>query len=197
MNSFVKGGLFLTIITLFSAAGRAQEFELKSFAANIQGTSSLHDWQSAITRMEWKGSFLIENNDLKNVTSAEITIPVVGIKSEKGKIMDNKTYDAFQYEKHPNVTFELTSSTLKRKQAGAYLIDATGYLTMAGTKNVITLTGSINVLANGEVQLTLSRKLNMTDFKMKPPTAVLGTITVGNEVSITFNLTLKAAHAEQ
>jgi hypothetical protein len=45
-------------------------------------------------------------------------------------------------------------------------------------------------LANGDVQIIGSRKLNMKDFNMVPPTAMMGTIKVGEEVTVNFNLTL-------
>lgn len=46
------------------------------------------------------------------------------------------------------------------------------------------------LLPNGDIQLTGSKKLNMKDFGMEPPTAVLGTIKVGPEVTVNFNLTI-------
>lgn len=34
------------------------------------------------------------------------------------------------------------------------------------------------------------KKLNMRDYKMEPPTAMMGTIKVGEEVTIDFDLTI-------
>jgi hypothetical protein len=46
------------------------------------------------------------------------------------------------------------------------------------------------ILPNGELQLTVSKKLKMTDFKMEPPTAMMGTIKVGDEVTVIFDVTV-------
>jgi len=196
MNSYIRTGLLLTIAMLTVAAVNAQDFILKSSKSTIQGTSSLHDWESEITQLEYKGILVMENGLVKTVKSAEVTIPVTGIKSTKGKIMDNKTYDAFLYEKNPNITFLLVTAQL-RAEGARQAFDATGYLTMAGTMKSVKLTGLITVMANGDVQLTLSKKLKMTDYKMEQPTAMMGTITVGDEVTVNFDLTLTPSPANQ
>lgn len=186
----------LTIAMLMIVTAQAQDFVLKDSKSTIQGTSSLHDWESTITKLEYKGNFAVENKLVKSIKSGEVTIPVVSIKSTKGKMMDNKTYDAFLYEKNPTITFLLTNSQLRPEGSGQ-AFDATGYLTMAGMMKTIKLTGLVKVLANGDVQLTLSKKLKMTDFKMEQPTAMMGTITVGDEVTLNFDLTLTPSPADQ
>jgi YceI-like domain len=186
----------LTIAMLMIVTVQAQDFVLKASKSTIQGTSSLHDWESTITKLEYKGNFAVENKLVKSIKSVEVTIPVVSIKSTKGKMMDNKTYDAFLYEKNPTITFLLTNSQLRPEGSGQ-AFDATGYLTMAGMMKTIKLTGLVKVLANGDVQLTLSKKLKMTDFKMEQPTAMMGTITVGDEVTLNFDLTLTPSPADQ
>lgn len=196
MNTYIKTGLLITIALLIVVTVHAQDFILKTSKSAIQGTSSLHDWESEITKLEFKGILVVENDMLKSIKSAEVTIPVTSIKSTKGKMMDNKTFDAFLYEKNPTITFMLVTSQLRPEGSGQ-AIDATGYLTMAGTMKSVKLTGLAKVLANGDVQITLSKKLKMTDFKMEQPTAMMGTITVGDEVTVNFDLTLTPSPAHQ
>jgi hypothetical protein len=40
------------------------------------------------------------------------------------------------------------------------------------------------------MQISGSKKLKMTEFDMVPPTALMGTIKTGDEVTVTFNLNL-------
>jgi polyisoprenoid-binding protein YceI len=103
--------------------------------------------------------------------------------------MDNKTYDAFLYEKNPLIQFKL-STTKVTGTAPDYSVTATGTLTMAGVSKPIDLIVKIKVLPNGDVQVTGSKKLNMKNHNMKPPTAMMGTIKVGEEVTIAFDLML-------
>ncbi len=61
---------------------------------------------------------------------------------------------------------------------------------MAGTTKAVTLNAKGKVLENGDIQIAVSQKLKMTDFKMKPPKAVLGTIHVGDEITVNFDVVL-------
>lgn len=151
----------------------------------VQGSSSLHDWESEITKADWKGSFIMDANKLTEIKNVEVKIPVESIKSTKGKMMDGKTYDAFNYKKHPFITYSLGKVVLNN---GTF--QASGNLTMAGVTKPIELTGQYKVLSNKDIQLTVSKKLKMTEFKMEPPTAMMGTIKVGDDVTVVFDVIL-------
>lgn len=196
MNIFMKTGSLVTIALLLVVTATAQDYVVKTSKSTIQGTSSLHDWESQITKVEYKGVFIMEDNVLKSVKSAEVTIPVASIKSTKGRIMDNKTYDAFNAEKNPNITFLLVTAQLRKEGAGN-VIDGSGYLTMAGTMKSVKLSGYIKILENGDVHLTVTKKLKMTEYAMEQPTAMMGTITVGDEVTLNFDLVLTPSPADQ
>lgn len=190
MNRLTKTGLLLTIAMLMIVTANAQEYVLKSTKSTISGTSTLHDWESAITLVTCKATFTVENNILKKIGAAEVTIPVTAIKSDKGKMMDNKTYEAFLYEKNPNITFVLVTCNVTPLSTGKASFEATGYLEMAGTMKSVKLTGLTSMLPNGDVELIISKKLKLSDYNMKQPTAMMGTITVGDEVTVSFNLTM-------
>ncbi|HMV08503.1 MAG TPA: YceI family protein [Cyclobacteriaceae bacterium] len=191
MNRSTKTGLLLTIAMFaVSASLYAQEYIVKTSKSTIQGTSTLHDWESEISQLTCKTRLVVENNVLKKIQSAEVTIPVAGIKSAHGKTMDNKTYDAFLYEKNPNITFLLIAAHVTQLEPGKASFEASGYLEMAGTSKSVKLSGMANMLPNGDIQFTMSKKINMTEFKMTQPTAVMGTITVGAEVTVNFDFTM-------
>jgi hypothetical protein len=48
----------------------------------------------------------------------------------------------------------------------------------------------VKTISDHDIKFSGSYTLKMTDFKMSPPTAMMGTIKVGNEVTIKFDLTL-------
>jgi len=158
---------------------------LKAHKVTIDGTSSLHDWTSTASKVDWKGTVRVEGGKLKEVKDVTVTIPVTSIKSTKGKTMDNKTYEAFKSDKNPNITYKLTNVTLNGNN-----LSANGSLTMAGASKAVAFNVAGKILPSGEVQFTGSHKFNMTDFKMDPPTAVMGTIKVGPEVTVKFELTV-------
>src|SRR5688572_20400451 len=162
--------LLLASFILLTVASVAQKtYSLKSHKVSVDGTSSIHDWSSEVTKVEWAGQLTVDGTSLKAVQGATVTIPVESIKSEKGGMMDEKTYEAFKYEKNPSITFKLTSATI----TGA-TVKANGTLTMAGVTKPIVMKVDAKVLADGSIRLSGSQKLNMKDYKMTPPKAVMG-----------------------
>lgn len=182
--------VILVIVFLLPLAAFAQAvYSIKEYKLTVQGSSTLHDWESDVTQAEAKATITLQEKKLTEIKDVTVKIPVTSIKSTKGKIMDNKTWEAFNSDKNPNIQYKLTSAKITASGA-EYTIVANGTLTMAGTSRPVELTAKGKVLANGDVQITGSRKLNMKDFSMVPPTAMMGTIKVGEEVTINFNLTL-------
>ena len=166
---------------------QAQTLGVKTYKITINGTSSMHDWQSSVQKLEAKGSFGITDNTLTDIRDIVVKIPVTAIKSTKGRIMDNKTYDAFNHEKNPTITFTLTGEKINE---GNGTMSISGNLNMAGVTKAIEMLVSYKLLAGGDLQVSGSKKLLMTDYKMDPPTAMMGAIQVGDEVTVTFELVL-------
>lgn len=165
-------------------------FSVKSAKGSIGGTSNLHDWEMEITKIECKGTFQSVGNEVEAVKNVEVKIPVKNIKSEEGKIMDEKTYKAFESDKNPHIIYTFSSADVKTDGSGAVTIEASGNLSMAGTSKPVSITAKGKVLPNGDLQFSVSKKLNMTEFKMDPPTALMGAIKVGPEVTVKFDLVL-------
>jgi hypothetical protein len=163
----------------------AQAARVKTFKMTVNGTSSLHDWEMVVQKVECKTSYTIENSALTDIKDALVKIPVESLKSEKGRMMDNKTYEAFKSEKYPTITFLLSSEKINPAPGTVTL---KGVLSMAGASKPVELLATYRILSGGELQITASKKIKMTDFKMEPPTAMMGTIQVGDEVTISFDL---------
>ena len=185
----------LMIALFIHGVTSAQEtLSVKSVKASIQGTSSLHDWESAITQIEFRGVIQMESGLPKVIKDVQVSIPVKTIKSSEGKMMDNKTYDAFQSDTYPTITFVVSQSQVVVDQAKNISIKAPGKLTMAGTTKAVIVEARGKVLPNGNLQLAVAHKINMTEFNMKPPTAMLGTIKVGEAVTVVVDLILNTSH---
>jgi hypothetical protein len=180
-----------TALIIQSSYLMAQSFKVKNYKMTVRGESSLHDWESVAEKLECKGSYKIENNILTDIKETVVKITVESIKSPKGRIMDDKTYDAFNYEKYPLITFTLNSKKINSSNLTA---DLKGTLAMAGYSRPIDIQISYKILANGDLQIIGSKKLKMTDFKIEPPTAMMGTVKVGDEVTVSFDIVLSATN---
>src|SRR5688572_186560 len=92
----------ILLITTLLASGQ-KPYSLKSHKMSVDGTSSIHDWSSDVTKVDWAGQLAVEGTSVKAIQNVVITIPVESIKSEKGGMMDDKTYEAFKSDKNPTI----------------------------------------------------------------------------------------------
>jgi polyisoprenoid-binding protein YceI len=166
------------------------DFSLKSVKATIKGTSTLRDWESKVTIMEGKGSFQLKDDELIAIKDVEIKISVKGIISEEGSKMDDKTYETFNSDKYPYIVYSFSKAVVKVNSIQGVTIETIGNLTMAGTSKTVSLVAHGQQLANGDLQLTVTKTIKMTDYNMEPPVMFLGTIKVGNEITVSFDLVL-------
>lgn len=181
---------FLLLFTFSFAFGQGNYRASNTYLV-IKGTSNLHDWESVANEVRASGAMTADASGLKSIGSIYVEIPVKSIKSAKGSIMDNKTYDALNANSYPNITYKLEKVTGLNNRSGVYDINTLGYLTIAGTTNRIDMYVQGKMGGDGSITFNGSKKLKMTDYKINPPTALLGSLTTGNDVEIAFQVTLK------
>jgi polyisoprenoid-binding protein YceI len=92
---------------------------------------------------------------------------------------------------NPNVAYSLERVTGINKRGNGYDINTTGYLKIAGTSRKVDMYVWGQVGGDSEHQLQRLQKIKMTDFGISPPTALMGTMTTGDEVEVIFQVTLK------
>jgi polyisoprenoid-binding protein YceI len=184
------------LVTMVPMSGYGQNvFIIKSVDASIHGTSTLHDWKSTITKIECQCYFQTDGTSIKTIKDILVKIPVTGIKSKEGKLMDEKTFEAFKSDINPYITFTADSAQIKIDSSRAAMIKVTGKLAMAGITKPVGIQANGQLLPNGDLKISVAKKLTMTSFNMKPPTAILGTIKVGDEVEVIVDLVLTHAGA--
>jgi polyisoprenoid-binding protein YceI len=103
-------------------------------------------------------------------------------------MMDNNTYKALKTKTHENISFVLSSSNITQIDANTYLLKCVGNMTIAGTTRETDLVAQCKLNADGTFICSGSKKIKMTDFSIKPPTAMMGTVKTGNDISIDYNL---------
>lgn len=171
--------LMLSVL-VFTAHG---QYKLDNEQSNmyIDGTSTLHDWTETVESISGTLDVNIEGNKVSKVNDVNATIPVKSIKSGKSG-MDDNTYKALKADSYPNITYKLNSYTVEGD-----VIHLTGALTIAGVTNVIKFTSKYTVKDN-KIIFNATHTFKMTDFKIDPPTAIMGTVKTGDEVVIRMEL---------
>jgi polyisoprenoid-binding protein YceI len=187
---FSKSFMILTLSIILSIPSivTAQNFTIdpKTSTMTVFGTSNLHDWQTKATKISGE----LGINSTKNINVLNVRIPVSSFKSGKG-IMDGKTSDAFEAKKFPNIVFQLTDVVFTKVTEKESEVTLTGNLTLHGESKKFSIKSIAKITKAGDYQLKGSVPLKMTEFKMKPPTALMGTIKTGDAVTVKFDVTFK------
>ncbi|NJW52330.1 YceI family protein [Salinimicrobium oceani] len=179
-------GSFLVMV--FSATTMtAQTYNVNSGASNlkVEGTSNVHDWEIAAKELQGAIKVKIEDGQLVQLDQLDFAVVAESLKSGKGG-MDKNTYKALKTENHKRITYQLTKvNNLDCTSKTSCKISTTGVLTIAGTKQNVEMVFDAKV-AGDKITLSGSKKIKMTDYKVDPPTAMFGTITTGDDVTIKF-----------
>lgn len=191
--------LFLFLITLHTSYGQTDyRVSIQNSTMTIKGTSSLHDWVCRVEQLTGQAKAEVEGGKLKQISSLTLTASSGAIRSikENGdyyeKSMDKNIYKALATDKHPNIVYTLSKVNSMKASGSAMLVEATGVLSIAGTRKETILTVKATPGANG-ILFEGSFPIKMTDYKVEPPTALFGTIKTGNEVMVDFKMTFQAA----
>lgn len=185
-------GIFSLIIwgLLIISQGIAQsKFQSESVSIQLAGTSSLHDWTEKSDQGTGYAVFAVNSNErVTSLSSMTFTLPAKSLKSDHS-LMDKNTYKALKTDANANISFVLTSAKLIPLDGDNYEVKCEGKLTIAGTTNdtEITGTGKYNA-ADKSFTVKGSKKMKMTDYKVKPPTVMFGTIKTGDDITISYTI---------
>lgn len=182
----MKRTLLTALILALPLLLNAQRLQLdNSSTILIKGTSTMHDWESTVEEVNGNMEVSLNGDQLTAIKALDFAVTVESIKSGKKK-MDKLTYEAFDFEENPKISFKLTS--VKKLEGNQAVV--VGNLTMAGTTQEVEISGTCEY-NDGAVKVTASHPINMVQFGMERPTAMLGAIKVGEEVIIDFTLNFK------
>lgn len=156
----------------------------------VKGTSSVHDWEMQSSDISVKMGLSASGQALQ-IRDVSFSSTANSLKS-KHDLMNNKAYEALNAKKHPEIRFVQTSVSVESFQNNSFKGKLQGNLEIAGvTKNVeIPFTGALK--SDHQVVVNGTLKLRMSDFGIKPPTAMMGTIKTGNEISLEYQVEMKS-----
>ena len=159
----MKAAAFFTtaMLLLLGTLSAQNTFSVKTFKMTVSGTSSMHDWESNVTRLTAEGKMLVAGGNLEKLQNLQVTVPAKSIISTKGKIMDNKTYEALKADANPNISFQLSEIEAITPSGTNYTVKAKGNLTIAGVKKPVSMSVTASVTSNGQVSFKGSKKITV------------------------------------
>jgi hypothetical protein len=136
---------------------------------------------------------LIRESGIRGV---QVEIPVTSMKSKKDGL-DKNMYKTLKATEHPTIRCELTSYSVAPAKSGGDTLDlrAEGTLEVAGAKRPVKLAARAWRSADG-VWIAGTQPLKMSEFGIKPPTMMMGTLRVGDAVTVSYRLLLVPKNGE-
>ncbi len=194
---------FILLLTFTAGELFSQDTEMAGLdisnasSIEIDGTSTLHDW--TVIAEEFTVDFKVPQNWVKgldfwnpeDVEELTVSVPVEFLVSGKGG-MDKRMYKALESEDHPQIVFEHTGMEIMDAETeqvtGAKMLKIDGNMTIAGETRPVTLNVLGEILETNALKFSGQHTVNMTNFDVDPPSAMLGTIKSGEEVTIRFDI---------
>ena len=182
----------MTIPTL-GAADQGAPLTLSAARVTIAGTSNIHPFTASTTDVRLSRLVLApaDGNRLQAavkpgaVEAFEIVIKSASLSSPK-EGLDKNMHKALKTAQFPEITF-----TLGRIEAGAApnTLKALGTLKIAGVEKQVAL--DLKTAVNASTVTVLGELvLLMTDYGIKPPTAMLGMLKTDPKITVTFETVL-------
>jgi polyisoprenoid-binding protein YceI len=187
----------LMAVTATAGAQSASAIRLRLDPASeltIEGTSSLHAFHCKTNKiMAYVDVDPGYTKDLTKVArpivSVKVNIVVRTLSCGNGQ-MDKNMYGTLDADKFPLIKYTMSGYDILDGSASpsAFVAKTTGTLMIAGQEKVIDMKINAERLSDGKATAQAEQAILMSDFGIKAPSFMLGTLKVGNEVTVKFNL---------
>lgn len=185
---FSKRTISVSLLVFFMATCwvNAQTLTIKSHKVVIEGKTNVnHDFTTTATNVS--GKMTVANNKPQSLT---VEIPVKSIINGE-RLMDKKTHEAFNEPKNPSIIFVMTEVNSIQVTDNDIAVTVTGNLSMGGAMKPVTIKANGKEVNPGTYTLTGAMPIKMSDFNMKAPTAMLGTMKTKDEVVVNYQVTFE------
>src|SRR5215213_4306339 len=162
---------------------------------SFEGTSTLHAFHCKTSKLQatvqvdaaYSEARLSELR--RPLKTLEVVIPVKSLTCGNKGLEENmrKTLKADQY---PDIRYELSTYQIPSTSLtdNGFTLQTIGELTVAGKQTTVEIPIKAERLSDGNATATATQSVQMTDFGIKPPVFMLGTLRTGNKISVSFKL---------
>jgi hypothetical protein len=197
VHALLGSAIAATIYVAGGALAAAQTpLAIDSARFTVSGTSNIHAYTASTTTVRLTRALIADAPDGLDVwanalrpggmETFEIAIPAATLTSPKDGV-DKTMHKALQVVEHPDIVFRLLRLEPRAVATGA--IRAIGVLQIAGIEREVALDVTTE---RKDSTLTVRGQLHllMTDYGIKPPTAMLGMLKTDPKVTVAFETVL-------
>jgi polyisoprenoid-binding protein YceI len=187
------------LITAAATAGAQSASAIRlrldpSSEVTIEGTSSMHAFHCKTNKiMAYVDVDPGYTKDLtkiaRPIASVKVNIVVRTLTCGNGQ-MDKNMYSTLDADKNPIIRYTMSGYDILDGSAkpSAFVAKTTGTLVISGQEKVINMKINAERLSDGKATAQGEESVLMTDFGIQPPSFMFGTLKVGNEIKVKFNL---------
>ena len=170
----------------------------------MTGSSNVHDWTVEASEIDGFVDVVVSASEAKiegislldevtdDLPRVEVFVPVAGLKSGH-KIMDRKMATALMAKSQPVIHYELLEANFVELRPGEYSpldLWILGKLEVAGEERFIETLVTVQFQGDGQLLVTGSLALKMSDFGIEAPRALAGLLVTDDDIEIHFSLGL-------
>jgi polyisoprenoid-binding protein YceI len=188
----LRTGALLAVMV--ATAGAARALATLSVQAGsrvwVEGTSTVRGYRCESTRVAGTASMESAAADVAAVTATvrggEVSVPVASLDCRNGT-MNGHLQRALKAAEAPTLRFRMTAA-----EAGANgAVTLVGELGIAGQERPVRVPATVTQAEGGQLRVAGRLPLRMTDYGVKPPTLMLGTMRVHDPVTVHFDVLLR------
>jgi polyisoprenoid-binding protein YceI len=191
----IASGLLWLVVLTGSSAVAPIRFQPES-KLWVEGTSTVRDYTCRATSLE--GSVTPTGADAslamgeleKAVRTVDVSLPVQGLECGNGT-MNGHLRNALKAQQNPTIRFRLSHYELAAAGQTAGTATLQGTLAIAGQEKPVSIEASVSSEGDGAVRVKGSKEILMSEYGVRPPTLMMGTLKVRDRVVVHFDVLLK------
>lgn len=156
----------------------------------VDGTSSVRSWHCESARGEGSAAAqTVDPAQLGSVQRAEFSVQVATLDC-RNNTMNGHMRTALKAATAPEIAFRATSVQVTPTGADAGTAKLEGTLSMGGAERPVSIDATV-ARENGQLRVRGSKRLVMTEWGLRPPSLMMGTMKVNPNVTVGFDVVLK------
>ena len=180
----IKSILLAVVITLGLQVNAQKKYTVAKSTFEVAGTSNIHDWVMKSSEGTGNTYLTFTDSKLTDIKNLTISLLAESIKSSKSS-MDEVAYESLDTKTYKNIRYVLKSAD--KVNETTWIL--TGTYTIAGVSKEYRTQARVITYDNGTFVLQGSNQMTFSDFGMTPPSAALGVVKAGKELTVIFNIT--------